>query len=414
MALIEFKNDMNQSFVDTALYRTNRKMMLYGGAGAGKSHFMAQRIIMQGLAFAMNWLVLRKWTPELKLSVIPLVRAWFEKWNIPYDYNKTDMVLKYGKSQVIFKGLDKHIKVKSAEEINAIWMEELTEFTKEDWVQMNLRMRGAQKVHPQLFGTFNPEDRFSWIAEEIDLNRCWSQQYTYKDNRFLDKEYVKELEDLINVDDNFYRVYTLGEWGEVKDLIFENYEVKEFEFKKEDSQFLCAGTDFGYKDPDVYLMGAFRENTLYLYDEIYRTGLLNDQFIKLVDEMHVRHRLQRWDPLCWADHRPEFIEEFNIAKFNMLPAIKDVDVKDQIDWIKRFKIVIHPRCVNTIGEIRVYKWREIRGVVVEEPVQVRNHAMDAMRYMFYGLLVHLGILRKTQAKPIFGGNTFAGEVNADY
>ena len=379
--------------------------MLYGGAGAGKSHFMAQRIIMQGLAIPMNWLVLRKWTPELKLSVIPLIQAWLDHWNIPYDYNKTDMVLKYGQSKVIFKGLDKHIKVKSAEQINAIWMEELTEFTREDWVQMNLRMRGKSKVKPQLYGTFNPEDRFSWIAEEIDLQRCWNQRYTYADNRFLDDDYIRELEELINVDDNFYRVYTLGEWGEIKDLIWTNYTIQEFNHDKAYWDMLGGGVDFGFTDPDVFLLGGWKDQKLYIFDEIYRTGLLNDAFIKLTDEMYVKWNLLPWDVIAWADHRPEFIEEFNNGKYALQPAIKDIDVKNQIDWVKRFPVVIHPRCVHTISEARVYKWREIRGIVVEEPVQVKNHAMDAMRYMAYGILVLLGILQKRRAKPIFGENT---------
>ena len=69
-----------------------------------------------------------------------------------------------------------------------------------------------------------------------------------------------------------------------------------------------------------------------------------------------------------------------------------------IDFVKRFKLHIHPRCVNTIKEIQGYSYRKDRnGNILDEPVKAFDHAMDAMRYAIYshlrdGLYIDKGVL----------------------
>src|SRR4030065_664172 len=45
---------------------------------------------------------------------------------------------------------------------------------------------------------------------------------TYKDNQFLSKDYVRLVESYQHIDFNKYKVYGLGEWGKLENLIYNN------------------------------------------------------------------------------------------------------------------------------------------------------------------------------------------------
>jgi len=400
---LDFKKIVNKSF-RPFFYNENRKAFVYGGAGAGKSHAIDQKFIWRCLLskFPLRFLFFRKYTPELKISMIPLTLDYLDEWEIPYDFNRAELNLKLNKSLIMFRGLDRHAKLKSAEKIDGIWIEELTEFKREEFIQLNLRMRGIGKTYKQIVGSFNPEDKFSWLAEMIDLNQVWHQRYTYKDNEFIDEEYKAELEDLINQDDNFYRIYTLGEWGELKNLIYERCTIEEFDV--DDKMMLFGGIDWGFTSLSVWLKIGFKDNTFYIIDEIAKSKLLNVDFMKLVKEKYIEANEQYWKYPIWVDNaEPDKILEFSREKFAVIPCIKSVPVKVQIDWLKRYNFVIHPRCVNTVKEIRTYKWREIGGIIIEEPVKVKDHSMKAMQYGCYGFLVKNGLISGGRKdKPIFG------------
>ena len=53
-----------------------------------------------------------------------------------------------------------------------------------------------------------------------------------------------------------------------------------------------------------------------------------------------------------------------------------------IDFIRGFKIIVHPRCVNFLTEISNYSYEKdkITGETINKPIDYFNHLMDAMRY----------------------------------
>ena len=58
-------------------------------------------------------------------------------------------------------------------------------------------------------------------------------------------------------------------------------------------------------------------------------------------------------------------------------------VEDGIQFMRSFKqIIIHPRCVNTIKEHRLYKWKtdQKSGDILPVPEDDWNHCIDAGRY----------------------------------
>lgn len=196
-----------------------RFVVNYGGAGSSKSYSQAQMVLLRCLEKKQKVLVLRKVGATLKDSVIPLFQELISQYgNLSDDwvYNKADRELhnKVNGSSILFRGLDDPEKIKSIFGVDICWMEEATEFEEEDLNQINIRLRGKDNL--QIFLTFNPIDELSWLKKRFfDSNAedATIMHTTYKDNKFLDDAFKKQLEEYKQNDYNFYKVYCLGEFG---------------------------------------------------------------------------------------------------------------------------------------------------------------------------------------------------------
>jgi len=378
--------EVNAKIWDFLLSHKHRILLVYGGAGAGKSYTVAQWLVYKALRWPMHALITRKHNPSLMLTTLPLVLKILDDWNVPYELKKAEQKILIERSLLVFRGLDDPEKIKSAE-YNFIWMEEATEFTKNDFMQLKLRLRRANngRYRNQMVLTFNPISMYHWIYEKFFVQQDDEDmailRVTYKDNlRWLPKDYVNELERLAEEDEYFYKVYALGQFAAKQGLIYDNWEI--IDDREADRVLMSAdevfyGLDFGFNNPTALLKIVERDNEFYVVDELYQRGLTNADLInKLRDFV-------KPDGVIYADSaEPARIEEIQREGYTVIPAEKKV--KDGIDYVKRHKVRIAKRCENTIKEIRNYKWKETRdGRILDEPVKFMDHAMDALRYAVY-------------------------------
>lgn len=363
------------------LKSTNYKIyVIYGGAGSGKSYTVTQFLIARRLLRYKNkrLLVTRKYNPSLKQTAYSLMLEWLQKFKVKYEEKKSEQVINLPNgSEILFRGMDDAEKIKSSE-FNYIWMEEATEFTMQDFLQLRLRLRRANAgQRNQMFLTFNPVS--SWVTDYFlkqEQEDVGVLKTTYKDNiRFLDDDYVKALEGLANQDLSFYQIYALGQVAELKNKVYNNYVVVKDLPSSYDE--IIYGVDFGYNNPSVILEIGIKDGNIYIIKELYKTHLTNSE---LIEEMKT---FVHANSDVYADAaEPDRIKEIEQAGFNVFGSNKKK--KDGIDFLKRKKIYIHENCTNTIEEIKNYKYKEDRqGNVLEEPVKFKDHAMDAMRYAVY-------------------------------
>jgi phage terminase large subunit len=358
--------------------RTKRINVIYGGAGSGKSYSVAQLFIRR--LYEENdirMLVLRKTLPALRITAYQLIRDVLREYNLPFALNKSEMLIRNDTNEILFKSLDDPEKIKSYEG-NYLWIEEATEITYTDFTQLNLRLRRKNSEHiNQMYLTFNPISRFHWLNTQLIENSREDiaiHHSTYKDNPFLSKEYIAELEGL--TDENFYKIYTLGEFGELKNIIFSNYVVEDFnttEFKEK-----MYGIDFGYNNENAIIEVGIKDNEYYLSERLYETHMTNQDLIEKLKEI-----IKPRNSTIIADSaEPARIDEIKRAGFDIHPA--DKSVKDGIDFIKSQKLHVNKDSINLINELRGYKYKEDKdGNVLEDPVKFRDHLMDAMRYCMY-------------------------------
>ena len=372
MAKIRIIGKFDEFFVDN---RNKEVLVSYGGAGSGKSYSTAQHIILRALEEkGKRFLITRKTLPALRMSCLQLVKDLLNEYEIPYEFNKSVSEMWIGDNQILFKSLDNPEKIKSSE-FNYIWAEEATELTHQDYLQLRLRLRRKNEVNNQMFMTLNPIDQFHWIRTQIldaPGGEIASLQSNYKMNPFLPDEYIEQLEGLAEIDENYYRIYALGEWGVLQNLIYPNWDV--VDRMPENYDEIVYGLDFGYVNPTALLEIRIKENEIWVKEIIYQSYLTNAELIDLLKE-----KIDR-DVSIYADSaEPQRIQEIYQAGFNVYSSEKDVSFG--INKVKQYKMHILEDSVNLIKEIRSYKWKEDKeGRILEEPVKFNDHAMDAMRY----------------------------------
>lgn len=231
------KKAFNDRYID-ALNDTHRYLIYYGGAGSGKSYFIAQRYIKAMMDRPMlNLLVVRAVGNTNRDSTFALFRQIVSRWGLSqlFKVNESDLRITCTQTgnSAVFKGLDDTEKLKSITfqkgELTDVWIEEASETLEADFNQLNIRLRG-KGTKKQIAISFNPIDVNHWLKKRFfdrKDDNVTILHTTYKDNRFLDTDYVELLESYRNTDPYYYSVYCLGQWGVFGKTIFDAQKVSE-------------------------------------------------------------------------------------------------------------------------------------------------------------------------------------------
>lgn len=365
---------------------TNRYLVLYGGAGSGKSWFAAQKIIVRCLTEpGHRFLCIRKVAKTIRESVFALIRETINNWGLSrlVTINKSNLSFQFiNGSEIITAGIDDPEKLKSIFGITGMWIEEASEITPDDFNQLDLRLRGHTPYYKQIILSFNPISEMHWLKKYFfDRKREGATivHSTYLDNKFIDDHYRQVLEELKETDPVYYAVYALGQWGSLGNLVYSNYVIEDLPTDPKEYPVVYYGMDFGFNDPTAINAVGIKDDEVYVFDEFHRTKLTNTDLIREAGAWGLPK-----DRIIVADSaEPDRIMEFMRAGYTKIqPADKRPgSIKAGIDFLRGKKIHIASHCTHTIKEIQGYKYKEDKdGNVLEEPVDFNNHHMDAIRY----------------------------------
>jgi len=386
------KITLSESFYPL-LERQERYLVLCGGRGSGKSEFAARKIFYRCMKEGNHrFLVLRKIRKTVQESCIKVFRTILAENNVIYDYNKTDRRILFtnptGQSnEILFDGLDEWEKIKSYKAATSIWMEELTEFTKDDFREIDLILREPTKYYKQIMMTFNPDEAQGPWIKEMFFDKKSSDSYvhnsTIHDNpiKEIREQYLRILESL---EDETYRdIYLYGLWAFAKGQIF-NWDVWKGEHpsKMNVDEFIYGG-DFGYSvNPASYNRIYRKANEFWVEQIVYETGLTNPVLAQRIKDAGANDAESYWDSA-----EPKSIQELYDNGIKAKPAEKGPDsVRAGIDYLKGMKIHILEGSEDIIRERSKYKWKTDKdGNPLPEPVKFDDHAMDAIRY---GIFTH--------------------------
>jgi phage terminase large subunit len=361
----------------------------YGGRGSAKSHFFADLWLDENVGEKLDCVMLREHQKSLQFSVKKLLELKIETHNAGAYFDVQDKrILSKRGGTTIFEGMQNHTaeSIKSLEGFDRAWFEEAQRASQRS---LDLLRPTIRKPGSELWFSWNP----NFETDPVDaLLRGPSLppgavvvQANYRDNPWLPDVLQDELEyDRSRDPDKFAHIW-LGEYQRNSEArVFRNWRVEEFETP--DGVTKRQGADWGFSvDPSVLVQCYLVGRTLYVPHEAYMVGceidMLPDLFRRVPDA-------EKW--FITADSaRPEtisYMQKHGFPKINR--AVKGAkSLEEGVEFLKRYDIVVHPRCVHLIDELTLYSHKvdELTGQVLPVLQDKHNNVIDALRYACEGV-----------------------------
>lgn len=401
------KSQFVPKFFPYLLDYSHRWEIYMGSAGSAKSYFITQKLIVRACKEPIKILVCRRYGSTIRNTCFSLFKEILAKWKLlPFvKIRETDFNIRFSNgSEIIFMGLDEETKLLSLNGIGAIFIEEAYEVPKPIVEQLNLRLRGKTE-NQQIIMAFNPISANHWLKEFCD-NPPSSFVFihsTYKDNPFLNTEYIQQLEELYVRNPAKARVFCDGEWGvDAEGLVLTNWIVEEF-----DSMALAAnglehraGIDLGWVDKTAIIDSLYdaANKTIYVFNEFYKSGCQLSDIAFALGEMNLKKTKVYVDSA-----EPRSIQFFRNEGFNTVPCAKGKDsVKAGLMFLQDCRIIVHPKCKNFITELENFSYIKSKqtGEWTEETTHEWSHAIDACRYAYSDIYTNRKL--KTLDKKLLG------------
>ena len=372
-----------KEFCNIQFYQTlNSKKRIkvhQGGTRSGKTYAIVQYLIyrMTTAKEPLTISIVRKTLPALRRSVMRDFINIADKLGIYYlgEHNKSENIFKYNGHTIEFLSTDEPQKIRGAKR-NICFINEGNELHYEDFRQLSMR------TTDEIIIDFNPSDPVHWLYEEIiDRDDCDLFITTYKDNKFLPSELVKEIERIRERDPDYWLVYGEGQRAVFSDRqIFKGWQyIPLSEFPEFDDT--TIGIDFGFSNDECAIVEIGKvKDRIYINELCYRKGMTNRdiaEFLKSIGKNNV---------LAFCDSaEPKSIEELRQMDIWAKGAIKGAgSINAGISLLKEFDIIVSNESKNIKKEQQTYFWHQLKDeTIINKPIDKNNHLMDAIRYAVY-------------------------------
>jgi phage terminase large subunit len=288
-------------------------------------------------------------------------------------WNKTDYIYTFETgSQIEFFSADQPSKVRGPRR-DRLFINEANNVPYEAFDQLEVRTKDY------IYLDWNPTTEF-WFYDQVQGVRDDVDHLiiTYKDNEALDPAIVRSIEQRKN-NKAWWQVYGQGELGEIETRVYKGWRI--IDEIPHEARLERYGLDFGYSNDPTTIVAIYSYNGGYIWDEIaYQKGLLNKQIADIIKNQP--------KALTVADSsEPKSIDEIKSYGVTIIGANKGPgSVLQGIQKVQQEQISVTKRSVNIIKEYRNYVWITDRdGKIINEPVDLFNHAMDAGRYAMESL-----------------------------
>ncbi|HEX8289803.1 MAG TPA: phage terminase large subunit [Pyrinomonadaceae bacterium] len=368
---------INTNKVFTFLSECKKRIKsLRGGTRSGKTYNVLIFLIISALSFEGKTITIARQTmPALRSTAMRDFIEILENLNL-YDeknHNKTSNEYSLNGNLFEFIGLKESRRVRGRKR-NILYINEANETDFEAFIQLSFRTTES------IILDYNPSEAYSWIYDQVETREdCELLVTTYLDNPFLEEQLVQEIEMLKDANEEYWKIYGLGQVAGNQKLVFAHWQMiseANFPFLKGEK---ILGMDFGHTAPSTLIEVTFWENTLYWRQLLYKAKLTNS---KLIEELKFIPEAFQY-PIFADCAEPDRIEEIADAGFDCRPAYKNH--KSTIDFVRSKPLRILESSADILREIKKYSWKTDKdgNIIDGEVVDFDNHAMDGSRYASY-------------------------------
>lgn len=287
-------------------------------------------------------------------------------------WNASDFKYTFGNGSVIeFFSADNDSKLRGARR-DYLYMNECNNMTFHAYTEL------ASRTKKGIYLDWNPVNEFWFHTELLGDDDVDFIIVNYQDNEACPEsalDFILKAKEKAKTSafwDNWYRVYGLGEIGNLEGVVFENW--KTIDKIPEEARLIGLGLDFGYTNDPTAIVEIYKYNEQRIVNErIYKKGMLNDEIARNLPN----------DVIIYADSaEPKSIDEIRKHGKMIRPVTKGKDsVLFGIDVMQRQDYLVTSNSLNLIKELRNYTWKKDReGNKLNVPVDDFNHAIDAWRY----------------------------------
>ena len=272
---------------------------LGGARGPGKSHSIFAQIALDDCQRVpgLKGLFLRQTGKAAKESFEDLINAVLSGV-VDYNYNKSSNILEFPNGSKIILGgfetegdIDKYVGI----QYDFIAIEELTQLTKDKIDKLRGSLRTTKENwRPRLYASFNPggighqfvKDLFVVPFQKGFENRTRFVPATWKDNPYLNKEYIDYLFELKG---DLGKAWREGEWDLFEGQFFSEWSTEKHTchaFLIPSSWKKFRGYDHGRTAPACCKWYALdQDGRVWIYRELYAVGKNIDQLAQEINRL---------------------------------------------------------------------------------------------------------------------------------
>lgn len=403
---IEFA--LNDHFYDFVDDWEHKFYFLVGGYGSSKSYHVAVKLIKKLLEEKRKALVVREVFDTIRDSCFDLLEEVANAMGVEdyLQFTSSPMQVRFKNgSKIIFKGMDKPVKLKSLNGVSIVWIEECSEVKYTGFKEILGRLRHPTMSNHIILST-NPVSKGNWcykyffqdkkehvfvLDDEllyknrvVVVGKTYYHHSTVDDNYFVPKDYIEQLDDLKTHDQDLYRVARMGRFGVNGRLVLPQFVVMADEdiraaMKAVKQPLEKNGMDFGFVtsyNAVVRMLIDHDNKILYLYDEYYSRDKTDPE---------IAQDIEKWkDVLIKADcAEPKAIKYYKQKGFRMKACKKFQGSREvYTKKVKRFRsIVCSDKCKNIIDELQDLTFAVDKdGEIIEDEFNIDPHTLSAIWY----------------------------------
>ena len=361
--------------INKILALKKRIKIVQGGTSAGKTYGILPILINKAILIPnLEISVVAESMPHLRRGALKDAIKILKETNRYKDtsFNKSYSRYDFNNGSYIeFFSVEDSTKLRGARR-DILYINECNNITFEAYNELAVRTK------KEVYLDFNPANEF-WV--HTDLKEDKDADFlilTYKDNDALDKRIINEIEKArekaktSSYWDNWWRVYGLGQIGNLQGVVFDNW--NKIDKIPDDARLLGLGVDFGYSNDPTAIVEIYKWNDKRIVNELcYQTSLVNSEIAKKIPS----------GVICYADSaEPKSIEEIRRENKMIKGATKGRDsILFGIQLMQSQEYLITSQSKNLLKELRSYIWdTDKTGKRLNKPRGGQDHLIDALRY----------------------------------